>query len=724
MVLALEDDARRILTATYDGNTRAWSAASPTHTTTAYGNPAYNRPFDVVWDPASGADNVLLVFSDDTGIYTALSTNGGALFNSPTLLDAAGRAWWVQANRETNTNDVRVAYQDQNDDLHVWRWNGAMWTQETAGLPISTNLETGTNHAVEPFALVQYPSAGISVAGTTAVRLASFDALPGDGSVTLEWRTGSELDNLGFHVWRGPSAEGPWTRLTGSLVPGLGSSPLGQAYSWLDAGLRNGERYYYRLEDVDTASVSTFHGPVSAVPEAAAGGGGDGDPAAPGEESGEGEGGGGSGGEETARSCPRWLLVEAGASGEAVCERHGDPESVSVEVTSSDATGATVELRTGGFWTVAEAGGTVRVSVPGLEVPLGPGALALPVRRALVPAVSGRGVELVSVEGLEERRFARLRPSAAGRPEMVVSSDGTVRASRRAQAAPVLSRGVWPRELASLSGTVFQGEAKSAVVQIAPVRFDASRGELVLSGRVVVRLSYSGAVEGETGSGRSVPGWSATGSGRRLPRKGDAVAEVVARLYTRVRGLHAVRFEDVLGRSSRAVSVSGLRLQRRGEAVALHVEPPGGVFGPGSTLYFHADETARSDAFSGEVAYELVSSREGRTMGVVSGAPAGAPLGVGVAWGLRRSRRTGSTSRGCSRRGTCGCGRRCGGACARVPVHLRGVEAGSSLVGEVTVELQGGSDASGVVDHHVEGERERGAGGGGGVRREAPHVLR
>ena len=102
--------------------------------------------------------------------------------------------------------------------------------------------------------------------GTTAVRLMSFSAVPGDGSVTLEWRTGSELDNLGFHLYRGPSADGPWTRLTSSLIPGLGSSPLGQAYSWLDTGLVNGVRYYYRLEDVDTASVSTFHGPVSAVP--------------------------------------------------------------------------------------------------------------------------------------------------------------------------------------------------------------------------------------------------------------------------------------------------------------------------------------------------------------------------------------------------------------------------------------------------------------------------
>ena len=97
----------------------------------------------------------------------------------------------------------------------------------------------------------------------------SFEAAPSDGAVQLSWQTGSELDNLGFHLYRGPSADGPWTRLTASLVPGLGSSPLGQAYVWRDGGLVNGQRYYYRLEDVDTSTKSTFHGPVSAVPEGA-----------------------------------------------------------------------------------------------------------------------------------------------------------------------------------------------------------------------------------------------------------------------------------------------------------------------------------------------------------------------------------------------------------------------------------------------------------------------
>ena len=100
---------------------------------------------------------------------------------------------------------------DQASDLRAWKWTAGAWTVTTPSLP-STNLENNsTNQNVETLALATYPPLAI---GTTAVKLMSFAAAPGDGSVALEWRTGSELDNLGFHVHRGPSADGPWTRLT------------------------------------------------------------------------------------------------------------------------------------------------------------------------------------------------------------------------------------------------------------------------------------------------------------------------------------------------------------------------------------------------------------------------------------------------------------------------------------------------------------------------------
>ena len=105
----------------------------------------------------------------------------------------------------------------------------------------------------------------------TAVTLESFGAAPLDSAVELAWKTASELRNLGFHLHRSTSAAGPWTRITSSLIPGLGSSPIGRSYSYRDGGLTNGVSYWYRLEDVDASGVSTLHGPVSATPAAGAG---------------------------------------------------------------------------------------------------------------------------------------------------------------------------------------------------------------------------------------------------------------------------------------------------------------------------------------------------------------------------------------------------------------------------------------------------------------------
>jgi hypothetical protein len=50
------------------------------------------------------------------------------------------------------------------------------------------------------------------------------------------------------------------------LIPAHGSPTQDASYEYIDSGLRNGKAYYYKLEDIDTGGISTFHGPVKAVP--------------------------------------------------------------------------------------------------------------------------------------------------------------------------------------------------------------------------------------------------------------------------------------------------------------------------------------------------------------------------------------------------------------------------------------------------------------------------
>jgi hypothetical protein len=92
-----------------------------------------------------------------------------------------------------------------------------------------------------------------------------------DASALLEWETGSEINNLGFHLYRSASEKGPFSKITQNPIPGLGSSPQGARYRHTDTGLTNGVTYYYKLEDIETTGRTEMHGPVSATPRAGAG---------------------------------------------------------------------------------------------------------------------------------------------------------------------------------------------------------------------------------------------------------------------------------------------------------------------------------------------------------------------------------------------------------------------------------------------------------------------
>jgi len=531
--------------------------------------------------------------------------DGGVLTQSFNVSsDATATGFSSQTNR-TNYATYFQSITNGSENLHIVNTSAALWG--TSGSDLSARF----SHDVDgQLRTIPWDVGADESNGTTAVKLMSFDATPGDGEVRLAWRTGSELDNLGFHVYRGAAADGPWTRLTKAVVPGLGSSAVGKAYAWTDTGLRNGTRYFYRLEDVDTASRATSHGPVSATP--LAGASADMTDDAPGARKRKAANG---------SACPAWVLAAyASAGGDdgapPRCTRHGDPEATSFAVLSRDSRQALVELRTGGFYALHEAAGTVRAFVPGLELPGDDAAPALPLRRVLVDAVIGRRVQLAGARASDLAAFPGLVPSAVGAAEMQVSWDGTVRPGRRGGRP---ARAAAPSELARLLPSVFQGEAKSAVVELVPLRFDAQRRQIVLARAIRVRLLFTGREPGESGSGTR-----GRAPSRRQPVA--AAGEVLAQLHTTSRGLHAVGFEQLFPGERRALSASELRLQRQGAAVAFHVDPDRESFGPGSRLFFFAETGAASTAFTNEVAYELVRSSDGRRMPRASAAPSGPGL--------------------------------------------------------------------------------------------------
>lgn len=109
-------------------------------------------------------------------------------------------------------------------------------------------------------------SAAVDMGPTTLVQLGDFKASGYDSGIALTWKTYAELDNAGFNLWRakGPAAA-RYSRINPSLIPAEGSVSQGASYKYDDTGLTSGSTYFYKLEDIDTSGVSTFHGPAVAT---------------------------------------------------------------------------------------------------------------------------------------------------------------------------------------------------------------------------------------------------------------------------------------------------------------------------------------------------------------------------------------------------------------------------------------------------------------------------
>ena len=102
----------------------------------------------------------------------------------------------------------------------------------------------------------------------TVVSMDSFTASSyRDGRSLLEWKTGLEVDNLGFNIYREDGIRR--TRLNSQILAGsaLLSGPTinlrsGGTYSWLD-NAPAGKNTRYWIEDIDLNGESRWHGPVS-----------------------------------------------------------------------------------------------------------------------------------------------------------------------------------------------------------------------------------------------------------------------------------------------------------------------------------------------------------------------------------------------------------------------------------------------------------------------------
>jgi hypothetical protein len=246
-------------------------------------------------NPATGTNTVTVTLSGNskfvggaatfTGVHqtTPLGTFASATGNSTTpsvnVTSAEGEAV-VDTLAQRNSATTAAADSSQTE-----RWNavtsggtnatnvrGAGSTEPGAG----TVTMSWTLTSSRPWAIGAVP---LKPARPTAIKLTSFAASGGDyGPVLLQWRTGYEVDNLGFHVYRQEEEE--FFRLTPELIAGsaLTTGPgtvlsSGRSYAWWDTSVPSSQSsspstVRYWLEDWDLNGKRTMHGPAEVKPSA------------------------------------------------------------------------------------------------------------------------------------------------------------------------------------------------------------------------------------------------------------------------------------------------------------------------------------------------------------------------------------------------------------------------------------------------------------------------
>jgi Peptidase family C25 len=145
----------------------------------------------------------------------------------------------------------------------------------TVNLTNPFGATSGANGAcsVANLALTAIPgvSSGAQCAIASAVTLIDFQARKySNGQVSVTWKTGYEVDNLGFNVYR--ESNGRRSRLTSEMVAGsallVGAGTeltAGQGYAWRDIIGEKSEGVGYWLEAIDLKGESVWYGPFPAI---------------------------------------------------------------------------------------------------------------------------------------------------------------------------------------------------------------------------------------------------------------------------------------------------------------------------------------------------------------------------------------------------------------------------------------------------------------------------
>jgi hypothetical protein len=82
--------------------------------------------------------------------------------------------------------------------------------------------------------------------------------IPADspGRVFIRWRTETQEENYGFHIYRADAVDGPYKRINKAIIPGEGSTNIPKDYCLMDTPLPRGRVFFYYIESITNQGVA------------------------------------------------------------------------------------------------------------------------------------------------------------------------------------------------------------------------------------------------------------------------------------------------------------------------------------------------------------------------------------------------------------------------------------------------------------------------------------
>lgn len=100
----------------------------------------------------------------------------------------------------------------------------------------------------------------IMMAGTpTYISLSYFKVKQKGNKVVIVWKTASEIDTIGFNIFREDTATNSYRKINKKLIQAKGTAQSGYRYRFVDKRIKGRHTYLYQLEDIDKNLTSTFH---------------------------------------------------------------------------------------------------------------------------------------------------------------------------------------------------------------------------------------------------------------------------------------------------------------------------------------------------------------------------------------------------------------------------------------------------------------------------------